>query len=131
MSEYKNPVCRGCWSLGNNCKICEKCIDTRETKQKNSPVENHFEQITKSVFPQVFNPNGISFSFPGIQKREFFAAMAMQGMLANGPGIDRIWKGSRERNPHLSAEDTTPICNDFIAERAVELADSILRELEK
>lgn len=26
---YKGPVCRGDWSLGNNCKICERCIATQ------------------------------------------------------------------------------------------------------
>lgn len=29
MSKYKNPVCRGCWALGNNCGRCERCIETR------------------------------------------------------------------------------------------------------
>lgn len=34
---YKGPVCKGCWSLGNNCKICEKCIATK-------PSDIHQEQ---------------------------------------------------------------------------------------
>jgi hypothetical protein len=31
VKEYKNPVCRGCWTLGNNCGTCERCIETRPT----------------------------------------------------------------------------------------------------
>lgn len=31
MDKYKGPVCRGCWQLGNNCKICERCIETKPT----------------------------------------------------------------------------------------------------
>lgn len=31
--KYKNPICKGCWSLGNNCKTCEKCIDTKPAIQ--------------------------------------------------------------------------------------------------
>lgn len=29
VKEYKGPICRGSWSLGNNCKTCERCIDTK------------------------------------------------------------------------------------------------------
>lgn len=25
---YKNPVCRGSWVLGNNCKTCERCVES-------------------------------------------------------------------------------------------------------
>ncbi len=31
MNTYKGPVCRGSWSLGNNCKVCERCIATKPT----------------------------------------------------------------------------------------------------
>jgi hypothetical protein len=31
MSDYKNPVCRGCWALGNNCGTCERCVETKPT----------------------------------------------------------------------------------------------------
>ena len=27
-SGFKNPVCRGSWVFGNNCKVCERCIAT-------------------------------------------------------------------------------------------------------
>lgn len=29
--QYKGPVCRGSWVLGNNCKICERCVATKPT----------------------------------------------------------------------------------------------------
>ena len=32
MSTYKRPVCRGSWQFGNNCKTCERCIETRPDK---------------------------------------------------------------------------------------------------
>jgi membrane-bound lytic murein transglycosylase len=25
---YKNPVCKGSWQFGNNCKTCERCVET-------------------------------------------------------------------------------------------------------
>lgn len=30
-AQYKGPVCRGCWALGNNCRICERCVATKPT----------------------------------------------------------------------------------------------------
>lgn len=38
MSKYKNPVCRGVWALNNNCKTCERCIETRP-KSEHKPEE--------------------------------------------------------------------------------------------
>lgn len=32
--KYKNPVCRGCWQLGNNCGTCERCLETRPPTQQ-------------------------------------------------------------------------------------------------
>lgn len=32
--QYKGPVCRGSWALGNNCKICERCIATKPTNPR-------------------------------------------------------------------------------------------------
>ena len=29
MTTYKKPVCRGSWLIGNNCKTCERCIETK------------------------------------------------------------------------------------------------------
>lgn len=33
---YKNAVCRGSWQLGNNCKTCERCVETNPNK----PISN-------------------------------------------------------------------------------------------
>ena len=27
--KYKNPICRGCWTLGTACGYCERCIETK------------------------------------------------------------------------------------------------------
>ena len=32
--QYKGPVFRGSWALGNNCKICERCIATKPTNPR-------------------------------------------------------------------------------------------------
>ena len=46
------------------------------------------EYIKGAVFPQnVEHPDG-SVTCLGLTKREYFAAMAMQGMVANGSSID-------------------------------------------
>lgn len=29
MKEYREAICKGSWQLGNNCKTCEKCLDTK------------------------------------------------------------------------------------------------------
>lgn len=28
-TEYTGPVCKGSWALGNNCKVCERCLATK------------------------------------------------------------------------------------------------------
>lgn len=38
-TQYKGPVCRGCWALGNNCKICERCVATKPTTTGPRPTE--------------------------------------------------------------------------------------------
>lgn len=45
--EYKNPVCRGCWTLGNNCGTCERCIESKETKPGKSPTPPTAKNIEK------------------------------------------------------------------------------------
>lgn len=30
---YKNAVCRGSWALRNNCRTCERCIETRPANE--------------------------------------------------------------------------------------------------
>lgn len=42
---YKGPVCKGCWSLGNNCKICERCIATKPA----TPVPDHVEAVDQEA----------------------------------------------------------------------------------
>lgn len=52
-----------------------------------------------------------SFHFMGLTKREYFAAMAMQGMLAGSQGLDiKTWEFS---------------------EQSIALADSLITELNK
>lgn len=34
---YKNPVCKGSWQIGNNCKTCERCVETDPNKPKELP----------------------------------------------------------------------------------------------
>lgn len=36
--KYKNSVCKGAWELGNNCKTCERCIETNPNRPKNNTV---------------------------------------------------------------------------------------------
>lgn len=61
-------------------------------------------------------------NFKGLTKREYFAAIAMQGILANEllmkAGIDIHIKGERE----LSA---------YVTGMAIEYADALLNQLEK
>lgn len=65
----------------------------------------------------------------GLTKREMFAAMAMQGMLANADGVNRVWKKAKELNhDSVVAGDVSMNC---IAEAAVGQADALITELEK
>jgi len=61
------------------------------------------------VFPENYkNQDGSIDQIPGLTKREYFAAMAMQGILAS----------SADRGEH------------FVAEMAVKFADAVLTKLE-
>lgn len=66
------------------------------------------------------NGDGIIF-FPGLTKREYFAAMALQGLLANPKYLEQL---SALR---VSAEaDMNQLC----AREAVDMADELLKQLE-
>lgn len=65
-----------------------------------------------------------------LTRREVFASRAMQGMLANNDGVNRVWEGTRKNNPHISLENTTDLYNEFFADRAVELADALIKKLD-
>jgi hypothetical protein len=41
MTAYKNPVCRGSWLIGNNCKTCERCLETKRWKHS---YDDHIEE---------------------------------------------------------------------------------------
>lgn len=49
MGKYKNPVCRGCWSLGNNCGHCERCIETKPSKKKESAAGDLIHELYFSL----------------------------------------------------------------------------------
>lgn len=55
------------------------------------------------------------FNFPGLSKREYFAAMAMQGIEAS----------------NFETEHQVTMPSTEIAKRSVELADALIAELEK
>lgn len=67
----------------------------------------------------------------GLTKREYFAGMAMQGMLANNDGVNRVWKAAKELNPHDLQGAATREVERHLAEKSVECADALLAELEK
>lgn len=45
--EYKGKICKGSWSFGNNCKTCEKCVDTNPFVNK--PTEDSVKQMPSNV----------------------------------------------------------------------------------
>lgn len=63
----------------------------------------------------------------GLSKREYFAAMAMQGMMANSDAINRVWKASKELNGNADA--ATDACLMHVSLIAVEQADALIRQL--
>ncbi len=72
-------------------------------------------KITNTAFPQ---PGyGGTNAEIGLTKREFFASIAMQGLLSNITKITGEWK-----------DQLTPA---FIAEKAVKSADALIAELKK
>ena len=40
-------------------------------------------------------PNDVAFAQPGLTKREYFAAMAMQGFMANTTALDAITRANK------------------------------------
>lgn len=62
---YKGPVCRGDWSLGNNCKICERCIATRPAMTITPEVLEKAEMIAQlRQLARKQEGYGMSFSDP-------------------------------------------------------------------
>lgn len=49
--KYEGTICRGSWSLGNNCKTCEKCIDT---KPKETIVKENINNFKEYGFTAPF-----------------------------------------------------------------------------
>lgn len=78
-----------------------------------------------SVYPQIINSetNGLQYSEGGLTKREYFAAMAMQGTLANPEGMEYLSK--RYGNHDF------PSAFASIAAKSVQLADALITELNK
>jgi len=64
---------------------------------------------------------------PGLTKREYFAALAMQGMIANAGYYPVDWSGK-----HTEAElEWIKERDEQIARQSSALADALLAELEK
>jgi len=75
-----------------------------------NPSKGYIDQCEKSRMTQI--GDGGFMQFHGLTKREYFAGLAMQGMLSNGLIIDNDdWK--------------------WIAENSVKQADELLKQLEK
>lgn len=63
MNEYKNPVCRGCPTIGNNCGKCERCAQNRMkndqriklTKKSETPTEPLKVPLGKITFECTLN----------------------------------------------------------------------------
>lgn len=68
-------------------------------------------------------------NFGGLSKRELFAAMAMQGMLANSDGIKRLYRDAGSRlntgRHDLLAKD----CIEQLAMTAVLQTDELIKQL--
>ncbi len=60
---------------------------------------------------------------PGLDKREYFAGLAMQGMLANDAWLDGVDIVAKEQNVKTAEQ--------LLACSAVKFADALLAELEK
>jgi hypothetical protein len=84
-----------------------------------SPVRNCNNEVVNladgAINSNDFTQEGKKYSI-GLTKREHFAAMAMQGILSNG-----TFEGEGNRVHWL----------DLIAENSVQIADALLKELEK
>jgi len=70
------------------------------------------------AFPRI---NGQNFHEPGLTKREYFAAMAMQGMLSGDHQSDAI----------ADQVDSIDEFYNKIAELSTEYADALIKELNK
>ena len=38
VTKYSGPICRGSWALGNNCKVCARCLETKPKQAKANPM---------------------------------------------------------------------------------------------
>lgn len=59
----------------------------------------------------------------GLTKREYFAAMAMSGALANA-----FW--SKQHSKHVMSGNTKTTIESDVAEMAIRIADELLKQLE-
>lgn len=66
----------------------------------------------------------------GLTKREMFAAMAMQGLLAAEANV-KIMDCAHEAGTGLPTRDLVPIVEQRLARTCVRLADALLAELAK
>lgn len=74
--KYKGAVCKGCWSLGNNCGVCEKCLDTkpeevRDGKNSLYPTmtQEDIDEIIEAMGGNVKEPD--SFNKAGFETPEW------------------------------------------------------------
>jgi hypothetical protein len=71
--------------------------------------QERVENMMGGVFPNQLKHEGITINYRGISKRELYAAMALQGMLASG----------------------LKVTGGEFASQAVSLADCLIEELDK
>lgn len=82
------------------------------------------------VFPIPDVGAGFPLRKPGLTKREMFAAMAMQGLLAAEANV-KIMDCAHEAGTGLPTRDLVPIVEQRLARTCVRLADALLAELAK
>jgi hypothetical protein len=78
------------------------------------------------VFPQINHLGGMPHFIGGLSKREYFAAMAMQGLLANPLILERMPGMAEARGIDLSAKN---IGSPTLCPLAIEYADHLIELL--
>lgn len=82
-------------------------------------MENKNQPANPATIHKVKGEEVETVSFPGLSKREYFAAMAMEGLISSD--MDKIKGVSLNKDNILR----------LVTERAVEYADELLKQLEK